>query len=117
MNLVDIMFHHGGDWIREPHVLYSKKFVHSWEGYDSDLISFIDLVNEHTRELMYVGVQQLIVNGPSGNYYEVVDDSGIRHLLSLISDEFKCLNFYAVDECELSVNVPNVVHYSDSHHH
>nr|XP_009758264.1 PREDICTED: uncharacterized protein LOC104210973 [Nicotiana sylvestris] len=115
MTLVDIIFHHGGDWIRKSHILYSKKLVHSWEGYDSDLISFIDLVNEYTGELMYIGVQQLIVNGSSSNYYEVVDDSGIRQLLSLISDEFKCLNFYAVDKCELSVNVPNIVHYFDSH--
>ncbi|KAK4731078.1 hypothetical protein R3W88_024066 [Solanum pinnatisectum] len=60
MVLVDLVFHYDGEWIREPKLLYKRKLVHKWEGYDSDLLSFIDITNEYNDKLGYVGVQQLI---------------------------------------------------------
>ncbi|XP_019248779.1 PREDICTED: uncharacterized protein LOC109228049 [Nicotiana attenuata] len=111
---VDLLFNHGGDWIREPHLLYSKKLVHTWPGYDLDLLSFIDIVNEYTTELGFVGIQQLIVTAPSGKYYKIEGDDGIRKLYSLVSEEYRIINIYAVDECEPSVEVPNIVQHTKS---
>lgn len=111
---VDLLFNHGGEWIREPHILYSKKWVHTWPGYDSDLLSFIDIINEFTTKLQFVGIQQLIVTGPSGKFYEIEGDAGIRKLLSLISEEYCIINIYAVDECELHVDVPSIVQHTES---
>ncbi|WMV21290.1 hypothetical protein MTR67_014675 [Solanum verrucosum] len=34
---VDIYFNYGGEWIREPIVLYKKRSYNLWRGYDSDL--------------------------------------------------------------------------------
>ncbi|KAH0644916.1 hypothetical protein KY284_032800 [Solanum tuberosum] len=84
---VDIYFNYGGEWIREPIVLYKKKSYNLWRGYDSDLLSFIDNVNEYTTRFGFVGVQQLIVKGPCGRYYEIEGDIGIRKLLSLVSND------------------------------
>ncbi|KAH0778504.1 hypothetical protein KY290_004931 [Solanum tuberosum] len=88
MVLVDLVFHYGGKWIREPKLLYERKLVHKWEGYDSDLLSYIDITNEYINILGYVGVQQLLVSVPSGKYYEIEGDEGIRTLLSFVNDKF-----------------------------
>ncbi|KAH0696308.1 hypothetical protein KY289_013790 [Solanum tuberosum] len=45
---VTIYFHHGSEWLTSPEPHYDKGWVHYWRGYDPDLISFIDLVNEYT---------------------------------------------------------------------
>ncbi|KAG5570004.1 hypothetical protein H5410_059770 [Solanum commersonii] len=86
MVLVDVVFHYGGKWIREPKLLYERKLVHKWEGYDSDLLSYIDITNEYINILGYVGVQQLLVSIPSGKYYEIEGDEGIRTLFELDVD-------------------------------
>ncbi|KAH0727839.1 hypothetical protein KY290_003562 [Solanum tuberosum] len=88
MVLVDLVFHYGGKWIREPKLLYERKLVHKWEGYDSDLLSYIDITSEYINILGYVGVQQLVVSVPSGKYYEIEGDEGIRTLLSFVNDKF-----------------------------
>ncbi|KAK4342707.1 hypothetical protein RND71_038523 [Anisodus tanguticus] len=62
---VDLVFNHDGEWISKSYVLYSKKHVHLWRGYDSDLLSFNDLVDEFNEKLGFVGVQQLIIADPS----------------------------------------------------
>ncbi|KAK4345779.1 hypothetical protein RND71_035955 [Anisodus tanguticus] len=68
-----------------------------------------DLVEEFISKLGYVGVQQLVVCGPSDRYYEVEDDVGIRTLLALVSDKFDVINIFVVDENELGFSVPNIV--------
>ncbi|XP_019263883.1 PREDICTED: uncharacterized protein LOC109241581 [Nicotiana attenuata] len=111
---VDLLFHYGGDWIRVPEVVYSRKLVHSWKQYDSDLLSFIDIVDEYTSKLRYVGVQQLIIYFLSGKYYEVDGDVGIKTLQSFISDQFNIINLFAVEDSEMGVNVPNIVDHTES---
>ncbi|KAJ8533118.1 hypothetical protein K7X08_016007 [Anisodus acutangulus] len=112
---VGLIFNHDGEWITKPYVLYSKKYVHLWRGYDSDLLSFKDLVDEFNEKLGFVGVQQLIIAGPSDKYYEIEDDVEIRQLLCLVSDKFSVINIYAVEECELAVTLPNIVHHTKTY--
>ncbi|WMV46763.1 hypothetical protein MTR67_040148 [Solanum verrucosum] len=109
MVLVDLVFHYGGKWIREPKLLYERKLVHKWEGYDADLLSYIDITNEYINILGYVGVQQLLVSVPSGKYYEIEGDEGIRTLLSFVNDKFDVINLFVVDDCELDVDVENII--------
>ncbi|WMV42347.1 hypothetical protein MTR67_035732 [Solanum verrucosum] len=106
--LVDLVFHYGGKWIREPKLLYEGKLVYKWEGYDSDLLSFIDITNEYINLLGCVGVQQLIVSVLSGKYYEIEGDEGIRTLLSFVNDKFYVINLFVVEDCELDVDVENI---------
>ncbi|KAK4346577.1 hypothetical protein RND71_032916 [Anisodus tanguticus] len=88
--------------------------VHTWKVYDSDLLSYLDLVEEFVSKLGYVGVQQLVVCDPSDRYYEVVDDVGIRTFLALVSDKFSVINVFAVDENELGFSVPNIVDHLET---
>ncbi|KAK6786154.1 hypothetical protein RDI58_014679 [Solanum bulbocastanum] len=62
---VTIYFHHGGEWLTSPEPHYDRGCVTYWKGYDPDLISFIDIVNEYINKLGFVGVQELIVLAPS----------------------------------------------------
>ncbi|WMV57594.1 hypothetical protein MTR67_050979 [Solanum verrucosum] len=78
--------------------MYSKKLIDTWTGYDPDHLSFIDIVNEYNSKFGYLGVQQLIVTVPSGNYYE-----------------FKVLNIYVVDEDEELIEVHNISQHSESY--
>lgn len=57
MVTIDLIFYYGGNWMREPQLVYSRKLTHTWKGYDVDLLSFIDMVNEYMNKLGYVGVQ------------------------------------------------------------
>ncbi|MCE3216637.1 hypothetical protein HAX54_007275, partial [Datura stramonium] len=75
---------------------------------------FRDIVSEYTTRFEFVGVQQLIVTDPSGRYYEIDGDVGIRLLLSLVSEEFFIINIFVVDYCELCVPVPNIVQHTKS---
>ncbi|KAM3323604.1 hypothetical protein P3S67_004755 [Capsicum chacoense] len=109
MMLIDMIFHYGDEWIREQEILYSRKLVHKWEGYDSDLLSFIDIVNEYSDTLRFLGVQQVIVSFPSGKYYEIVGNQGIRTLLSYVNDKFDVMNLFAIEDSELPVDVENIV--------
>ncbi|KAH0715414.1 hypothetical protein KY284_008319 [Solanum tuberosum] len=83
MVLVDLVFHYGGKWIKEPILLYERKLVHKWEGYDSDLLSYIDITNEYINILGYVGVQQLLVSVPSGKYYEI-EDVDVENIIKML---------------------------------
>ncbi|OIT26970.1 hypothetical protein A4A49_29940 [Nicotiana attenuata] len=97
-----------------PQVLYSRKLVHTIKGFNSDQLSYNYLENEFTSKLGFTEVQQVIVNGPSGRYYEIESDQGVRSLLSLVSDQFNVIDFFVVDECELSINVHNIVQHIES---
>ncbi|KAK4378934.1 hypothetical protein RND71_000796 [Anisodus tanguticus] len=109
-----VNFHYGGEWIKVPKLVYSRKFVHTWEGYDSDLLYFLDLVDQF-KNLGFIGVQQLVVTGPSGKYYELEFDTEIRTLLYLVSDGFCVINLFVVDEFELGIDVTNIVHHFESY--
>lgn len=114
MVLIDLVFHYGGEWIREQKILYSRNLVRKWEGYDSDLLSFINIVNEYNGTLGFLGVQQLIVSFPSGKYYEIVGDQGIRTLLSYVNDKFDVINLFAVEDSELPIDIENIVRLKES---
>ncbi|KAH0641025.1 hypothetical protein KY290_036391 [Solanum tuberosum] len=86
---VTIYFHHGGEWLTSPEPHYDRGCVTNWKGYDPDLISFIDLVNEYINKLGFVGVQELIVLAPIGKYFKIID-------------------------CELSVDVTDIVMHDGS---
>ncbi|OIT40025.1 hypothetical protein A4A49_56059, partial [Nicotiana attenuata] len=101
------------DWICNPQVIYPKKVQHIKKGYDPDLLSFTNLVNEFVENLGYVGVQQLIVEGLCGTLYEIVGDEGIRYLLKLICNEYKVINLLAVDECDPPLHsISNIVDHN-----
>ncbi|KAK4723476.1 hypothetical protein R3W88_026255 [Solanum pinnatisectum] len=106
---VTIYFHHGGEWLTSPEPHYDRECVTYWKGYDPDLISFIDLVNEYIYKLGFVGVQELIVLAPTGKYFEIIGDEGVRTLTSFISTEYKSIHLFATEDCELSVDVTDIV--------
>ncbi|XP_019231252.1 PREDICTED: uncharacterized protein LOC109212099 [Nicotiana attenuata] len=115
MVLVELVFHHGGEWSSKPHLLYKEKNVHINKGFDSDLLSYADLVAEFDTKFGYIGVQQLIVKGPGGRYYEIDGDIGIRTLLDLVDEQCNVINLFAIEECEPALDVPNIVTHSESH--
>ncbi|WMV49130.1 hypothetical protein MTR67_042515 [Solanum verrucosum] len=96
---VTIYFHHGGEWITNPEPHYDRGCVTYWKGYDPDLISFIDLVNEYINKLGFVGVQELIVLASTGKYFEIIGDEGVRTLTSFISIEYKSIHLFATEDC------------------
>ncbi|KAG5620163.1 hypothetical protein H5410_005381 [Solanum commersonii] len=113
---IEICFNYEGEWIQEPFILYKKK-SYFWRGFNSDLLCFIDIVNEYTIRFEFVGIQQLIVTDSSGRYYEVERDIGIRQLLSLVYEEFLfyfIINAFVVKECGVYVSIPNIVQYVES---
>ncbi|KAF3669419.1 putative DNA-directed RNA polymerase I subunit rpa1-like [Capsicum annuum] len=111
---VTIYFHHGGDWVKHPEIVYEKGWVHCWDGYDPNLLFFIDLVNEYTSKLCFLSVQQLIVLEPSGEYFEIQGNRGIRTLLSFVSEDFHIIHLFATDDCELLADVLDIVMHSSS---
>ncbi|MCD7461882.1 hypothetical protein HAX54_047335 [Datura stramonium] len=111
MVLIDLVFHYGGEWIRKPKLFYSENLIHKWEGYDSDFLSFIDIVTEYNATLGFVGVQQLFVSVPCGKLYEIEDDEEIRTLLSLVNDKFDVINLFVVEDCDLYIEVENIIRH------
>ncbi|KAG5596285.1 hypothetical protein H5410_037517 [Solanum commersonii] len=111
---VAIYFHHGGEWLTSPEPHYDRGCVTYWKGYDPNLISFIDLVNEYINKLGFVGVQELIVLAPTGKYFEIIADERVRTLTSFISTEYKSIHLFATEDCELSVDVIDIVMHNGS---
>lgn len=69
-----------------------------------------------SEKLGFIEVKQLLVIGPSGRYYVVVGDEGVRALQSLLSDQFYILNLFAVDKYEEDiVSVPNIIHFHETY--
>ncbi|MCD7447764.1 hypothetical protein HAX54_034749 [Datura stramonium] len=68
-----------------------------------------DIVNEYNGTLGFVGVQQLIVSISCEKLYEIVDDEGIRILLSLVNEKYDVINLFAVEDCDLDIDVENIV--------
>ncbi|KAG5595622.1 hypothetical protein H5410_036854 [Solanum commersonii] len=111
---VTIYFHHSGEWLTSPEPHYDRGCVTYWKGYDPDLISFIDLVNEYINKLGFVGVQELIVLTPTGKYFEIISDEGVRTLTSFISIEYKSIHLFDTEDCELSVDVIDIIMHDRS---
>ncbi|KAH0697521.1 hypothetical protein KY290_015391 [Solanum tuberosum] len=111
---VTIYFHHDGEWLTSPELHYDRGCVTYWKGYDPDLISFIDLVNEYINKLGFVGVQELIELAPTGKYFEIIGDEGVRTLTSFISTKYKSIHLFATEDCELSVDVTDIIMHDGS---
>ncbi|KAK4358736.1 hypothetical protein RND71_020965 [Anisodus tanguticus] len=110
---VDLAFKHDSKWVLNPQVVYIRKYNHVWEGYDPNLLSYIDICKEYTEKLGFRVVKQLLVTGPSGRYYFVEIDARIRTLQSSLSSQFSVLKFFAIDEGEDSVSAPNVIQHKE----
>ncbi|XP_049386596.1 uncharacterized protein LOC125850800 [Solanum stenotomum] len=109
---VDLIFNYGGQWFRKPQLVYHKKLIHLWRGYEVDLLSYIDVCREFKEKLAFSEVRQLLFTAPSGGFYVIEGDEGIRTLQNLLSDNFKVVNFFAVDNYEEELGlVPNIIHY------
>ncbi|WMV33215.1 hypothetical protein MTR67_026600 [Solanum verrucosum] len=98
MTLVDIIFNYGGEWIKNLNIMYSHKLIDTWTSYDPNLLSFIDIANEYTSKFGYLGVQQLMLLFPL-----------------LVSEEFKVLNIYVVDQGEESLEDHNISQHFESY--
>ncbi|MCD7452496.1 hypothetical protein HAX54_017125 [Datura stramonium] len=109
-----LIFNYGGIWVREPQLVYIKKLIHVWKEYDVDLLSYIDICREYKEKLEFTEVKQLLVVGPSGRFYALEGDEGIRTLQYLLCGEFKVLNLFAVDEGEENVVAPSIIHYCET---
>lgn len=81
---VNIVFNYAGKWVFSPELLYNKNLVHMWNGYDPEIICFKSICQEFTKELGFNEVKQILVVGPSGRYYIIDGDDGIRSLQFLI---------------------------------
>ncbi|XP_019231640.1 PREDICTED: uncharacterized protein LOC109212442 [Nicotiana attenuata] len=72
---VNLYFNYGGD-------------VHVLGGYEVDRLSYIDLCKDYTEVIGYVKIQQLIFLDPSGRYFLLDGDGGIKKIQALINDGF-----------------------------
>ncbi|KAG5605189.1 hypothetical protein H5410_026681 [Solanum commersonii] len=108
---VDIVFNYGGNWVISPKLGYSIKFQHTWY-YNTCLVCYDDLCEAFTSKFGFKEVQQLLVTGPSGTYYVIEDNDGIKTLQYLFSKDFKVINFYAIDAHELRVYATNIIYHN-----
>ena len=107
---VDLLFYYGGKWVLTPNVIYIKKFTHVWKEYDPDLLSYIDICEEFHEKLGFSKVQQLLLKGPSGRYYLIEGDSGIRTIQTTLSIKSGVLELFAVDEGDDVVPAIDISH-------
>lgn len=66
---VDIIFNYGGIWVRKSQLIYIKRWIHMWQGYDVDLLSYIDICREYKVKLRFSEVMQLLVTRPPSRFY------------------------------------------------
>nr|XP_033509383.1 uncharacterized protein LOC108943439 [Nicotiana tomentosiformis] len=104
-----------GNWVFSPKIVYNKMLVHTLSGYVSYLVKYDFICEEFTKELGFSSVTQLLVTGPSGRYYLVTDDEGVKTLRYLFSKDFRVINFFVVDECDLKVFAQNITHHTDTY--
>ncbi|OIT05778.1 hypothetical protein A4A49_52173, partial [Nicotiana attenuata] len=112
---VDLVFHYGGNWVFSPEIVYNKMSVHTLSGYVSYLVKYDFICEEFTKKLGFSSVEQLLVTGPSGRYYLVTDDEGVKTLQCLFSKDFKVINFFTVDESDLKVFAQNITHHTETY--
>ncbi|WMV43365.1 hypothetical protein MTR67_036750 [Solanum verrucosum] len=68
------------------------------------------------RRWGWVGVKQVLVKGPSGNLFLVQDSDGIRILQELLTEEFRVVHVFVVDDYEEIVLAPNIINHSETYH-
>ncbi|KAH0683984.1 hypothetical protein KY289_021736 [Solanum tuberosum] len=107
---VDLIFHYGGTWVISPELLYNQNLVHVLSGYEANNVRFADVCEEFTKNLGFTKVNQHLVTGPSGWYYLVTDDDGMRTLQYLFSKKFRVINFFAVNSSDLSIFAQNITY-------
>jgi len=110
---VDLLFYYGGRWVLTPTVIYIKKLTHVWKEYDPDLLSYIDICEEFHEKLGFSKVQQLLLKGPSGRYYLIEGDSGIRTIQTALSVRSGVLELFAVDEGDDVVPAIDISHNNE----
>ncbi|XP_075080398.1 uncharacterized protein LOC142165909 [Nicotiana tabacum] len=106
MDKVNLYFNYGDEWVLEPTLSYTKRDVHLLSGYEVDHLSYIDLCKEYTEVIGFVEVQQLIFIDPSGRYFLLDGDEGIRKIQALINDGFTDVQLFGVDLLDDTLNVP-----------
>ncbi|XP_027771867.1 uncharacterized protein LOC107016756 [Solanum pennellii] len=107
---VDLLFYYGGKWVLTPNVIYIKKLTHVWKECDPDLLSYIDICEEFHEKLGFSNVQQLLLKGPSGRYYLIEGDSGIRTIQTSLSIKSCVLELFVVDEGDDVVPAIDISH-------
>ncbi|OIT03611.1 hypothetical protein A4A49_14083 [Nicotiana attenuata] len=114
---VDVYFNYGGEWVISPEILYNKRLVHMWNRFDPDMLSYKDLCEEFTKELGFTEVKQLLVVGPSGRFYIIDGDDGIKALQCLVIGSiyrFKIINLFVVDELDSTVHTQSILHHTET---
>ncbi|KAH0672097.1 hypothetical protein KY284_023184 [Solanum tuberosum] len=61
-------------------------------------------------------IKQVLLKGPSGNLFLVQDSDGIRVLQELLTEEFRVVHVFAVDDYEEFVFPPNIINHSETYH-
>ncbi|XP_070024793.1 uncharacterized protein [Nicotiana sylvestris] len=95
---VDLVFNYKSRWVLKPHVIYIKNLNHVLQGYDVDMLSYIDICAEYTEVL---------------RYYVVEGDEGIRKLIYVLSTKFNVVQLFAIHEGEEQVIAPNIIQYNE----
>ncbi|KAK4728308.1 hypothetical protein R3W88_021296 [Solanum pinnatisectum] len=113
---VDLLFHHGGKWTLKPHLLYDERYVHSLRAVNSNHLNLIDIKEVFENNLDFVLVKQVLVKGPSGNLFLVQDSDGIRILQELLTEGFKVVHVFVVDDYEEIVLAPNIINHTETYH-
>ncbi|XP_049378217.1 uncharacterized protein LOC125843004 [Solanum stenotomum] len=113
---VDLLFHHGGKWTLKPHLLYDERYVHSLRAFNSNHLNLIDIKEVFENNLDFVLVKQVLVKGPFGNLFLVQDSDGIRILQELITEAFRVVHVFVVDDNEEIVFAPNIINHSETYH-
>ncbi|KAG5582590.1 hypothetical protein H5410_053217 [Solanum commersonii] len=113
--LVDLMLHYGGKWITKPLLVYDEKYVATRRDTSANLLDYDKIVEEYTKNLGFVLVKQILVKGHSGKFYFLEGSEGIKILQCLLNEQFKVVNFFAVDDFEETVFAPNIIHHSEAY--
>lgn len=53
-------------------------------------------------------VEQLIISVPTGKFYKIEGDEGIKTLLSFVNERFDVINLFVVEDNKLDVDVENI---------
>lgn len=89
--------------------------MHVLSGYVVNNVRFNDVCGEFTKNLGFTKVNQLLVTGPSGRYYLVTDDDGMRTLQYLFSKKFRVMNFFAAGSFDLSIFAQNITYHTETY--
>ncbi|PHT86218.1 hypothetical protein T459_08324 [Capsicum annuum] len=74
VDTVDLVFNYEGKWVLSPQLVYIKKLNQTWEGYDIDLLSYIDITTEFTEKFSFMIVKELLVTSPNGTDAELEEE-------------------------------------------